>query len=343
MILDAETLRQRPAVAELVAAADLPGRVKTELFATVVELTTRVCASAAEVAEELFATRRAADAAAHSLGLRLAAAGSHPIDPPDEQEVVQEERYLDFVSYAGISARFQGVSGLHVHVGMPGADDCYAALEGILPWLPLVLALSCNSPYFAGRETGLVSNRAPVLAQLPRSGAPPAFGSYERFERWVERLVRLGITADHTRIWWDVRPAPQFGTLEIRMPDQPTDVRLSAAFAALLQALCVTVLRGPRPEVDPARRGDYLHNRWAAMRFGVEAELIHPDGERTLRVPELAEELLALVEPVARELGSLELLERIDPQSCEADRQLEVGRAQGLEAVCADLVERSLA
>ncbi len=342
MILDGGTLLLTPRVEELIAA--VPGTsLKTELFASVVEATTETCDTAVGAAAQVVAIRVAAAEAAARLGLRLAAVASHPISPPEEQPIVPEQRYEAFIEYAGVSARFQGVSGLHVHVGMSDPETCYRALEGVLPWLPLVLALSANSPYFAGRETGLASSRAPVLAQLPRASAPPAFGSYAGWEAWVERLARIGVAADHTRIWWDVRPAPQFGTLEIRMPDQPTSAALSGAYAALLQALCKAVLEAPPREADPAQRGDYFHNRWAAMRFGPRAQLIHPDGERVASVPELTAELLALVEPAARELGSAELLAAIDPDRCEGDRQLEIGREHGLEAVCADLVERSIA
>src|SRR4029079_4266838 len=135
-----------------------------------------------------------------------------------------------FVGYGGISVRRQGVQGLHVHVGMPSANDCWRSSGAILRWLRFVLALSANSPWYAGELTGMASNRAPVLAELPRAGAPPAFSSYAEWEAWVERLVRLAVTEHYTRICWDVRPHPKLGTLEVRVPDQPTDVRLSAAF-----------------------------------------------------------------------------------------------------------------
>jgi carboxylate-amine ligase len=164
-----------------------------------------------------------------------------------------------------------------------------------------------------------------VLAQLPRAGAPPAFGSYDAWEAWVERLGRLGVAADDTRIWWDVRPAPRFGTLEIRMPDQPTSVALSGAFAAVVQALCREAVDR---ELRLADRGDYAHNRWAAMRFGPAAELIHPDEDRVVLASELGRELL--------ERLSLDGL--LDPTRCEAQLQLEAG----LEGAAADLVERSL-
>jgi carboxylate-amine ligase len=214
------------------------------------------------------------------------------------------------------------------------------ALEGVLPWLPVVLALSANSPYLAGEDTGLASKRAEVLAELPRAAAPPVFDSYAEWEGFVERFVRLGLADSYTRFWWDIRPHPTFGTLEIRAPDQPTSVELSAVFAALLQALCATVLDGPLP--TPADRGDYAQNRWAALRFGPRAELIHPHGQRLVSVPELTHELLALVEPAARELGTVDLLRSLDPRRCEGDRQLEVGREHGLEAVASEVAERTV-
>jgi carboxylate-amine ligase len=219
---------------------------------------------------------------------------------------------------------------------MPGAEECMQALEGILPWLPLVLALSANSPYLAGEETGLASARAEVLALLPRAAAPPAFGSYAEWEAFVERFVRIGLADGYTRFWWDIRPHPSFGTLEVRAPDQPTAVERTAAFAALLQALCVTALES---EPQSANRGDYAQNRWAALRFGPRAQLIHPDGSRLASVEELFGELLALVEPAARELGTAGLLGTLDPRTCEGDRQLATGRASGLQAVAAELAD----
>ena len=175
--------------------------------------------------------------------MRIFAAGSHPISRPEEQEIVPEERYIAFVDYAGISARRQGVNGLHVHVGMPDADTCMRALEGACSGCPVVLAVSANSPYLAGEETGLASNRAEMLAQLPRSGAPPPFRDYAEREAFIGRLVAVGLVPDYTMFWWDVRPHPRFGTLEIRMPDQPTSVAVTAGLVALLQALCVSAAR----------------------------------------------------------------------------------------------------
>src|SRR3954447_10547380 len=342
MILDGESLLLSPSVDVLIAGSrelELPGQLKTELFASIVELNTDVCGTVAEAGEALAALRAGAAEIAAKHGLRIAAAGSHPISDPEQEEIASDPRYKEFVGFAGVSARRQGVSGLHVHVGMASADSCYRTLEAILPWLPLVLALSANSPYLAGRATGLASNRAEVLAQLPRAGAPPPFGSYEAWEAFVERLIGLGLADDYTRFWWDARPHPRFGTLEIRMPDQPTSLAVTAGLVALLQALCASV---DSERLRPADRGDYAQNRWSALRFGTGAELIHPDGTRLVRVPQLARELLDLVGPAAAKLGTTDELAALDPSRCEGERQLEIGEREGLEAVCADLVERTL-
>ncbi|HZB34486.1 MAG TPA: YbdK family carboxylate-amine ligase [Gaiellaceae bacterium] len=324
MLLDGETMAPVPAVRQLLAdveGTELPGRLKTELHASIVELNTDICSSVEEAVEALAGLRATAADLLERRGLRLAAAGSHPFAEPEELEVVDEKRYQQFVGYAGITARRQGVSGLHVHIGMPGPDECMATLETILPWMPLVLALSVNSPYLAGKATGLASNRAEVLAQLPRSGAPPVFGSYAEWESWVERFIATGLAADYTQFWWDVRPHPRFGTLEIRMPDQPTALAITAAFIALLRDLCGWALEHPASE--PAERGIYQQNRWAAARFGPEAKLIHD--VRSVSVQELVGEL-----PV-NAAG-------LDSDAPEAARQLAAG---DLRAVCADIVART--
>jgi carboxylate-amine ligase len=343
MILDAETLALAPGVEGLVSWAEgrsLPGVLKMELLASMVELATEICETPAEALSALVELRACAAEGAREQGQTIAAAGTHAFSLPTAQQIAPDPRYRKFVEYAGISARRQAVCGLHVHVGMPSAEACMAALEGVLSWLPLVLALSANSPFLAGEETGLASTRAEVLAELPRAAAPPQFGSYAEWEAFVERFVELGLADGYTRFWWDVRPHPRFGTLEIRVPDQPTSVELTAAFVALLQALCKTVVEGPAPK--PAQRGDYAQNRWAALRFGPRAELIHPDGDRVLKAPELTGELLALIEPAVQELGSVEQLRVLDPSRCECDRQLEIARAESLEAVCADVAVRTI-
>jgi glutamate---cysteine ligase / carboxylate-amine ligase len=320
-VLDAETLAPSPFPREALDGV----RLKPELFAAVVELNTGVCASPGEAVAELAERREEAKRRASEAGLVLAAAGTWPTAVSEEQPITDDEGYRRFVEYAGSSARRQYCSGLHVHVGVESPEACMAALEAVLPWLPLVLAVSANSPYVAGRETGLAAARAELLTLLPRSGTPPSFASYSEWEAFAERLLRLGLADDYTRIWWDVRPHPRFGTLEIRMPDQPTRLAATAALASFVHRLVVSADVG-----GPADRGVFVENRWAASRFGQEARLIHPDGSRLAAVPELLDEL-------AGRLGRdvVDAVRDLD----QAGEQLEVGRNQGLEALCGRLVQ----
>jgi len=316
--LDAETLAPRP-----FPRAALDGaRLKEELFSSVVELNTDIHTSAAEAVAELAALRTRAKDAAAEAGLVLAACGTWPTAVPEQQPVGESPAYRKFVDYAGPSARRQYVSGLHVHVGMESPEACMAALEAILPWLPLVLALSANSPYLSGEETGLASARAEILALLPRSGAPPVFASYEDWKLFVERLVELGLADEITRVWWDVRPHPRFGTLEIRIADQPTRLQTTSEIATLLQAMASRLDRG-----EPADRGLYAQNRWAALRFGRKAELVHPDGSRLVSVPDLVGELAA-------RFGT-----DWSATTDQAGEQLELGRREGLDSLCRRLVD----
>ena len=195
MILDASTFGQVAAVDRIlrgVEGLDLPGSLKTELFASVFEINTNVCTTAVEVDEALPVLRRAAAAAAAAEGLAIAAAATHPFARPEAQPIVKEERYVTFVGYGGISVRRQGVQGLHVHVGMPSGDECWRCLEAIVPWLPVVLAMSANSPWFAGVLNGMASNRAPD----PRRAAP---GRGTTGVRVVRRVGNLGRAAHRAR------------------------------------------------------------------------------------------------------------------------------------------------
>jgi carboxylate-amine ligase len=303
MILDAETLEPAGAVEVLVRGAaelDLPGTLKTELHASVVELNTRICADVDEAVDALRTLRRAAGGIAAEHGLALAAAGSHPTARLLSLPVVPEERYLAMLREVGYAAKRQAVNGLHVHVGVGTADACWERLESVLGWLPVVLALSANSPFVDGVPTGMLSNRAAILAELPRGGAPPAFGSYRAWEAWVERLGGLGVLPDYTRLWWDARPHPRLGTLEVRIADQPTSPARTELLVRLIRALVADAPSGPTP------RGDYQHNRWAAARAGLDAELIHPDGTRVVAARELARELLGAEPPEP------EAVERLD-------------------------------
>ena len=280
MILDAETYEPAAASHLLVGELDA-GTLKTELHASVVELTTPVCTDVGEAVSALRELRRAAATRAAEHGLVVAASGVHPTAPLESLPVVQEERYLAMLRDVGRAARRQGVNGLHVHLGMASDEATWERLDSVLGWLPAVLALSCNSPFVDGEDTGMLSNRAAILAELPRGGAPPAFDSFADWQAWVDRLVSLGVLVDYTRLWWDARPHPRLGTLEIRICDQPTSLARTELLVRTIIRLVESAPSRPTP------RGDYLQNRWAAARFGVEAELIHPDGSRLASVGEL--------------------------------------------------------
>jgi len=329
MLVDAETLSQRPVSGDVIPRVEVErGLVKHELFASIVELNSGVCESPAEALDAVRVLRRATETAAREIGCTIAAAGSHPTDIASEQVIADEEHYRTFVEYAGPTARRQGVQGLHVHVGMPDAETCLRVMEHVVPWLPVVLALSANSPWFEGERTGLLSTRAEILGLLPRHGVPPRLESWADWERLVDRFVAAGVVPGYGAIHWDIRPHPKFGTLEVRMPDQPTGVERTGAFAELVHALARWALERPSADQAVGDRAVFMQNRWAASRFGPRAELIHPerDGEAVS-----ASDLYA------------ELVERIgvDPlgTECEADLQLAFDDPRDATA---DIVRRSL-
>jgi carboxylate-amine ligase len=341
MLVDAETLAPAPVAAAVLRdgeGAHLPGTLKPELFAAVLEANTPVTRTAPEALRCLARMREAAAELAAAHGARVAAVAAHPFSPSEEQEFSPDERYRPMIAEVGPTAARQNVCGLHVHVGMPSADAAHRALEGVLPWLPVVLAASANSPYLDGEANGLASNRAEALALLPRNGAPPAFATYEDWEAYAEELVAIGLIDDYRRLWWDVRPHPAYGTLEVRVPDQPTSVRRSAGFAALLQALVATAAEAGAARDGAVRRGHYVENRWRALRFGPRAQLIHPDGNSVRPVAELVDELLEHVAPAAERLEGAALLAELEG-ACEADVQLAAGDAR---AALEDVLRRSL-
>jgi carboxylate-amine ligase len=331
LLVDEQSLVPVGAARRVVEAAAHEG-VKLELLAAFVETTTGVCDSPREASAQLRALRARAAEAARAEGLRILAIGSHPFAEPEDQPITENPTYLEFAAAVGPAARRQGVCGLHVHVGMPDADTCVRAHERVLPWLPVVLALAANSPWFRGAETGLLSTRAEILATLPRSATPPPFSTWREWEEMVERWQRAGVLERPTQTWWDARVHPALGTLELRVADQPTDAGLAVAIVALLHALGVWAAQ---EDGGPASRADYHTNRFFASRFGPRASLIHPYEDRLALVPELYGELLELIRPHA----DLALLASLDPAFCEADRQL---AADDPLTACRDALRRSV-
>ncbi len=309
-LVDARTLETVPLFTAVVPE---PGpRLKPELFACIVETTTPVCADAEEALAELVRLRAEVAARAAEHGATILAAGTHPTAVGAGQPFVPLQRYLDLVAKVGDRVYRQLVCGLHVHVGVPDAESCLRAFEGVVRWLPTLLALSASSPFVEGRDSGLRSTRAGRLSELTRGGPPPILRTWGEWE--------LVTGADYTRWHWDVRPHPRFGTLEIRIADQQTDVRRSAAFAALVQALVVSVAG---LEHEPYARDLYAVRRAAAAAGPPDAGDV--------------DALAALVEPAARDLGSWPAVQDLLRSRPEAERQLELG----LPAAVRDLAGRS--
>ena len=312
-LVDRESFALRSGASQIVGRSTTTS-LKYELFECLVETATPICESVEEVAGVLPEQRRAVAELAAPLGLRIHAAAMHPFSRGADQEIVPEPRYWKMKAEVGPDIFRQLVCGLHVHIGMPDPETCLRALEGVLRWLPEVLSLSANSPYRDGEESGLRSSRAGRLGELPRSAAPPIFRTWAE---WEEHTAG----SDYTRMWWDVRPHPRLGTLEVRIADQQTDVRRSTAFAALLQALAAEAIESSPATVD---REEYLRRRKQAA-----AEALPTDG------------LAEAAAPAAARLGTTEVVRELLAARSEVDRQLELGRRQGVEAVAADIVERS--
>jgi carboxylate-amine ligase len=291
-------------------------RVKPEVFESLVELATPVLPHAAAVSEELAQMRSYIDARAAAHGLRVYAAGSHPLASGPDQSVVPLPRYKRLFATIGETMWQQLVCGLHIHVSIPDGATALRAYEAVVPWLPVLLALSANSPFAECGDTGRRSGRAARLLLMPTGGTPPVLRSWEDW--------RAATGRDSTRRHWDAWPRPEYGTLEVRVMDMQTDVRRSAGFAAIVRALVSTV---PGTVKEPYDRELYTRRREEASR-------LPPD---QAEVEALAAHVEAHLEGNDRELARLVLEGRP-----EAERQLEVAAAAGIAAVPQDVAERTL-
>jgi carboxylate-amine ligase len=235
MLLDAETFELAQRVSEVLekVPAEFEGQMKPELLQSFLEVATKPHPDVRSAGEELVALRRGLSEVAGTMGLRIGAAGTHPSARWEDQLVVEDPRYEQIVEQLQYVVRQFLIFGTHVHVGIEGADRAIYVADGIRRYLPLMLALSTNSPFLRGQPTGMMSSRTPVFRALPRAGIPPHFGSWERYAERVEGMVRAGAIQDYTFLWWDVRPHPNLGTVEVRVFDQQTRVELTIALAAL--------------------------------------------------------------------------------------------------------------
>jgi carboxylate-amine ligase len=287
--------------------------VKTELMQSYVEVNTGVCADAAHVRRDLGEKMRALCHSAHEANLMVGWAGTHPISRWDTQEVTDDDRYRRIIDQLQYVARRLVTFGVHVHVGMPDGEASIAVMNDIAQYLPHMLALSANSPFWYGRPSGLESTRIKALEALPRGGLPPDLSGWTEFCSLFDALKAAGAIESIKELWWFVRPHPDFGTLEVRIFDTPLTFDEVISMAALTQAL---VVRAERDRKDGKRR-TRLHptlvaqNLWWATRHGLDAEFVDDASGHRVPARTAIARLVDDLAPIAEELGSIDDLARI--------------------------------
>jgi len=348
MIVDAETLDLSSSIdAILEAEIGVPGHVQPELMESVLEVATTPCEGIAEAAEQLRGLRRSVRATAGEQGLAIGSAGTHPFALWEEQRIVPKDRYRELVSLLGFVARQELIFGMHVHIGVDDPDKAIHVANGMRVHVPLLLALSANSPFWRADQTGLLSTRMPIFRSFPRVGLPPTYRDFEDYAARIDFMVRSKVMADYTLLWYDVRPHPGLGTVEIRAMDSQTRVEHTLAIAALVQAMVKELSEhfdaGRELPEYPSEMLD--ENRWLAARNGVEGDIV--DLPEATRVPtrELAERVLDRMRAHAEDLGAARELEGIDDlleRGTGGRRQIKVYEANSdLREVMSEIVEHT--
>lgn len=338
-LLDPKTMELTPVVDGLLATLDEAelAQVKHELMQSIVETATTVCGDVGAAVADLQRLRDLVTDAAARVGAVVASAGTTPVSRWEGQAITDMPRYRDIVNRLQWVARRELIFGLHVHVGLDCADKTMYVFNALRTELPLLLALSANSPFWQGAPTGLQSSRIKVFDAFPRSGMPPAMeGGWDEWEALLERGARSGLIPDHTYVWWDVRPHPDFGTIEVRICDAQTRLRDTAGLASLVQALVAWY--GDRFDAG-ARSVERIpqllieENRWSAARYGLDGDMVDFGTDTQVPTRHLLAQLLDRTEPVARRLGSSEWFDGIAGMldrtgaSRQLDAWLEAGRS----------------
>ena len=301
-LVDAESMGLRSAIAEVLSEvpADLHHSVKPEFMQCYVEINTGVCRTVDEVEADLTTKIRAVERAADRRGVRLFWAATHPFSYWRDQEITPNERYYQLADWLQETVVRPVTFGLHVHVGVDSGDKAIQVGRRIQRYLPLLLAMSANSPFWHGRMTGHHAHRIEVLEGFPTGGLMPALGSWAEYLELVDRMKAAGFIDSHRELWWDVRPSAENGTIEVRICDMPADLRdvlgLTAMIQCLVRSLSDEIDRGlTTPEPHPLM---IRQNRWRACRFGMGAELVDPNTMEALPARQAAEALI-------RRLGKL--------------------------------------
>jgi carboxylate-amine ligase len=337
MLLDPETfdlVQHIDTVLEAMAGHEFSAHVNPELMQSVIEVATPVCRTPADVDVQLRQLRAYVTDVAQQEGLRVGSAGTHPFSLFERQRITARDRYRNLVDQLQYVARRELIFGLHVHVAVDDPDKAIQVVNGLLPHLAPLLALSASSPFWRGEPTGLSSSRQMIFAAFPRSGPPPRFRNYADYAEVVGQLERTGCIADYTHIWWDIRPHPRLGTVEVRICDSVTHVEDAVAIAAycqsLVKLLCERYEAGE--EIPSYHRILTTENKWLAARYGLEAPVMDLATGKRNRVPiaQLVRRTLKEIEPHARELGGereLEGVRDILARGNGSDRQLRVFNA----------------
>lgn len=345
-IIDPQTRELRSYITQFLEEDRLVLReqLKPELHQSIIEVGTKICHTVQEAREELVKLRRTVLDLATRKGLVIAAAGTHPFSSWLAQDITPLDRYLGVLKDMGVLAQQLLIFGTHVHIGIEDREFLIDAMNVLRYMLPHVLCLSTSSPFWMGRDTRLKSYRSVIFKSFPRTGIPPHFTSWADFQSYVETLVRTGSIEDGTKIWWDARPNAKYPTLEFRICDCCTKVDEAICVAALFQALVAKhyKMRRDNTTFRVYRSALVEENKWRAVRYGLDGNLIDFGKQQELPARSLLHELVDFVDDVLDELGSRKEVEyayTILQEGSSADRQLQTYAETGdLNAVVDRLI-----
>ncbi len=348
MIVDSETLDLTNQIeAMLEAIPETEGEVKPELMESVLEIATTPCKTPRDAGTQLRNLRAQVQQTAREKGLAIGSAGTHPFAMWEDQRIVGRPRYRDLVAALRFVARQELIFGMHVHVGVDDPEKAVHVANGMRVHVPLLLALSANSPFWRADATGLLSTRMPVFRAFPRVGIPPRYEDFEDYSRRVQFMMDSRVIEDYTYLWYDVRPHPNFGTVEIRAMDSQTRIEHTMGLAALAQAmvkeLCEHYDSGERLSRYPYEMLD--ENKWLAARHGLDGELVDLPSDDRVKTSDLALRVLDRMREHARDLGGERELEGIDDlleRGNGASRQIVVYEANhDFREVVSEIVEKT--
>jgi glutamate---cysteine ligase / carboxylate-amine ligase len=334
--IDPETRDLRSHMSKLVDGGKiiLQERVKAEMHQAVVEVGTNICTNIQEAREEVTYLRRMIVELAEKQNLKIAAAGTHPFADWQAQLITPNPRYDELIDEMRDVARGNLIFGLHVHVGIPDRDLGVKIMNSARYFLPHIYALSTNSPFWCGRNTGFKSYRSKIFDKFPRTGIPEHFISAAEYDRYVNLLIKTNCIDNGKKIWWDIRPHPFFPTIEFRICDVPLRIEETLCIAALFQAIVAKIYKLMQKNLNFQQYDKVLinENKWRAARYGIQGKLIDFGKEQEVPYSDLVHELMEFVDDVLDELGSrkeVEYIDRILEMGTGADRQLAVYNQTG--------------